>query len=221
MIGNDIVDLDDEETKTGSIHPRFDERVFETGELAAIRASRHVHQLRWFYWAAKESAFKLLRRTLPDLPFSPRRFVTRASGPRSATVEASGHVVGVHCERGPDFIHCVASYRGAAATLQAVERLRFDAVRCEVASSAARSLALRSIARYLCVELADLAVDSIGRMPIVLRRGSRLPGTLSLSHHGRYVAFAWRGAAGVDPVERPRLLSREGRRPGSRTRPPS
>ncbi len=195
MIGNDVVDLEDAETAPGSRHPRFDERVFEAGELSVIHASRDEHRLRWLFWAAKESAYKLLRRTIPDLPFSPGRFVVRASGPQSATVEASGHVVCVRYECGPAFVHCVASYRGAAATLEAVEQLPFQAVHPEAASSAARRLALRSIARCLGLDAGDLAVDRIARMPIVLHRGRPLSGALSLSHHGRFVAFAWRRGA--------------------------
>lgn len=192
MTGNDVVDLDDEETRASTLHPRFDERVFEAAELASLRASSDPHRLRWLLWAAKESAYKLLRRTLPDLPFSPRRFVTRPSGPRSSAVEVSGHVVCVQYVCGPAFVHCVSGYHGAAAALQDVDRLPLDAVSPEAASRAARNLALGSIARRLCIEAEDLIVDRIGRMPIVLFRGRPLAGTLSLSHHGRYVAFAWR-----------------------------
>lgn len=222
MIGNDVVDLDDEESR--SFHPRFDERVFAATERRALEASADPHRLRWLLWAAKESAYKLLRRTLPDLVFSPSRFVSRPAGPNAATVEASGHVVRVRYECGAGFVHCVAGYHGADATLAEVARLPES---CSEAGQTVRRLAVRAIARHLALEEGWLRVERAGRMPVVIMEahplaetrpllercspaeprplsncrqmpGSRpLPGTLSLSHHGRFVAFAWRsGLAG-------------------------
>ena len=34
MIGNDVVDLGDDEAREGAQHPRFDARVFTAGELS-------------------------------------------------------------------------------------------------------------------------------------------------------------------------------------------
>jgi phosphopantetheinyl transferase (holo-ACP synthase) len=204
MIGNDVVDLDDEEAQLHALHPRFDERVFGTVELEAIRASGEPHRLRWLLWAAKESAYKLLRRTLPDLGLSPRAFAVRlsapgtgafavaAASPTAATVEARGHVVHVDHECGGSFVHAVASYRGVPPTLAKVEML---SEREREPGDAARRLAIDAIANLLCMDARELVVDLDGRMPVLLRSGRPLPGTLSLSHHGRYVGFAWRDAA--------------------------
>jgi hypothetical protein len=59
------------------------------------------------------------------------------------------------------------------------------------AGEAVRRLAVTSVARLLGEEAASLSVGSDGRVPLLLRCGRRLPGFLSLSHHGRFVAFAW------------------------------
>jgi phosphopantetheinyl transferase (holo-ACP synthase) len=201
VIGNDVVDLDDEEAQAHALHPRFDERVFGAVELARIRASGNPHQCRWLLWAAKESAYKLLRRTLPDLGFSPRAFVVRPSGTRAATVEARGHVVHVDYECGESFVHGVASYHGAPPTLAKIGML---SAQSEEPGVAARRLAAGVIANLLCVDARELVVDRTGRMPLLLRSGRPLPGTLSLSHHGRYVAFAWRGGALLSHGSRPR-----------------
>lgn len=190
-VGNDVVDLGDEEAREGAQHPRFDARVFDAGELAMLGASADPNRLRWTLWAAKESAYKLLRRTLPDLPFAPRHFVTRPLGARALAVEASGHIVHVRCESGQDFVHGVAGYPGAGATLAAVRRLES----CGADPGAeVRRFAVELIARMARVQEADLRVDHDGRMPILLRCGRPLSGTLSLSHHGRYLALAWRGS---------------------------
>jgi phosphopantetheinyl transferase (holo-ACP synthase) len=188
VIGNDVIDLQDDETRAGSQHPRFDARVFDGDELVMLRESADPDRLRWLLWAAKESAYKLLRRTLPDLPFIPRRFVVRTSAPHAATVAASGHVVPIRYDCGHDFVHGVAGCHGAGATLAAVRRI--ESCRAD-ASSEVRLFAAESIARLIRIESRDLRVDHDGRMPVLLRCGRPLPGTLSLSHHGRYVAFAF------------------------------
>ena len=54
MVGNDVVDLGDAETRGGPSHPRFDARVFAPAELAALAASAAPNRLRWSLWAAKE-----------------------------------------------------------------------------------------------------------------------------------------------------------------------
>jgi phosphopantetheinyl transferase (holo-ACP synthase) len=201
MIGNDVVDLDDEEAQPHALHPRFDERVFGTVELEGIRTGGDPHRMRWVLWAAKESAYKLLRRTLPDLGFSPRAFAVQRAGPRAATVEARGHVVRVDYECAGSFVHAVASYHGVPPTLARIEMLSEQG---QEPGDAARRLAVDAIANLLCMDARELVVDLDGRMPLLLRSGRPLPGTLSLSHHGRYVGFAWRSGARVSHSNRPR-----------------
>ncbi len=64
-IGNDVVDLSDPETRQQGLHPRFDERVFDPRERALLGDSDSPHVLRWAFWAAKESAYKALKRLDP------------------------------------------------------------------------------------------------------------------------------------------------------------
>ena len=55
-------------------------------------------------------------------------------------------------------------------------------------SRAVRELATDAIAAALGLEASELAIS--GRPPCVVRAGVRLPLAVSLSHHGRFVAFA-------------------------------
>ena len=61
MIGNDVVDLEDPETRPETFRPRFDERVFDPVERRAIAHDPRPHARRWAHWAAKEAAYKLAR----------------------------------------------------------------------------------------------------------------------------------------------------------------
>lgn len=74
QVGNDVVDLSDPETLRQALHPRFDERVFTRAEAAIIGSSAHSHRLRWAYWAAKESAYKVAKKLDRTTIFSPVRF---------------------------------------------------------------------------------------------------------------------------------------------------
>src|SRR5512139_2501725 len=80
MIGNDVVDLLDPETQPGAVHPRFDARVFTDDELRALRRSVAPGRLRWLMWAAKESAFKAVRRNDACVAFRPREFAVTLRG---------------------------------------------------------------------------------------------------------------------------------------------
>ena len=53
-----------------------------------------------------------------------------------------------------------------------------------------RTLAIATLAPHLGIAVAELSVARDGRIPHLQHRGVALTADLSLSHHGRYVAFA-------------------------------
>jgi hypothetical protein len=58
-------------------------------------------------------------------------------------------------------------------------------------SRAVRALACAAVAARLGASSGDLRIERVARRPpVLLRRGRRVAATLSLSHHGRFVAFA-------------------------------
>ena len=91
-VGNDVVDLDDPETRIEALHPRWAERVFTEAERRALAASRVRHRLHWALWAAKESGYKALRRLDPAAVFSPRAFEIELEAPREVRAVFRGEV---------------------------------------------------------------------------------------------------------------------------------
>jgi len=77
MLGNDVVDLGDPESRAGARHARFDARAFDRTERALIATSPRGEHERWRLWAAKESAYKAARKEDPCTVFSPQRFAVR------------------------------------------------------------------------------------------------------------------------------------------------
>jgi phosphopantetheinyl transferase (holo-ACP synthase) len=179
MLGNDVVDLAD----VAGSHPRFAARVFTAAERALIDADAEMCGV---VWAAKESAYKAARKAERSTVFSPVRFVVDLDGAERATVTAGGRRFTVDLVRTADWVHAVA--RAAedppAAACTAVGRVPAGTSD----SDAVRRLAVDTLTRAL--DLDGLAIGRDGGVPRLLRHGRPLAADLSLSHHGRFAAFA-------------------------------
>ena len=91
LVGNDVVDLRDPESRPEAIHNRFDARVFTSDERKALSASAAAHELRWTLWAAKESAYKVAKKLDPTVRFLPRDFVVgQIAEGRALVMHATG-----------------------------------------------------------------------------------------------------------------------------------
>jgi 4'-phosphopantetheinyl transferase EntD len=190
MLGNDVIDLADADT----CHPRFDDRVFTASERALLAATPRRDRLRWLLWAAKESAYKAARKDDLRTLFSPARFVVALHD--SAGNEPASHARVVHGARrfdialteGDGWVHAIARPVGVRAprahAAVAARNSRDDE------SNAVRRLAIEALAPALDVVPARLAIRRDGRVPTLWLDGSRTTADLSLSHHGRFTAFA-------------------------------
>ncbi len=179
MLGNDIVDLAD----AVGHHPRFAARVFAATELALIDADP---DLAGVLWAAKESAYKAARKADAGTVFSPPRFVVRLDDTRRATVAAGDRRFDIELFRADGYVHAVA--RAAddppASVCAAVETVPPGTSE----SAVVRRLAVDTIERATGVDGLEIVRD--GRVPTLRRHGLPIAADLSLSHHGRFVAFA-------------------------------
>jgi phosphopantetheinyl transferase (holo-ACP synthase) len=208
VIGNDVVDLRDPETLPGARHPRFDARVFAAGERSALERSGARDRLRWILWAAKESAFKVARQREPDTAFAPTRFVVDLDASLRGCVRHADREYPVRVAVTGDCVHAVATEAPAAGAVRAGVAVcaAEGAAGASPPGCAVRDLAAAEIAPLLGVEREALRFARRGRVPELqldprIRRGwhparrdsveARLGGVrVSLSHHGRFVAYA-------------------------------
>ena len=193
MIGNDIVDLTDAESNPKGVHPRFDARVFASSELELISSSGAPDRLRWMLWAAKEAAYKALKKIAPNTIFSPRRFVVKLNETLRGNVTCDEKTLAVQVWEEVDSVHAIATTEEILdkQILSGTETLEpEDAVDAEFPSQAARSLAIRELAERLGVPGEELSITRFGRVPTLLHNGESTNIDLSLSHHGKLVAFA-------------------------------
>jgi phosphopantetheinyl transferase len=193
VIGNDVVDLEDPETRAGATHPRFDARVFAGPELAWLRRSGAPERLRWMLWAAKEAAWKVARKLDPRAAFAPLRFAVQLDGSLRGRVEHAGRSLWLAVSADASSVHAIASDAELDPGRLLLGQQRLGAA--AAASSAEPGLAVRRLAVHeLALRLGaapgELEIGQRGRIPELRRRGEPTDIDLSLSHHGGLVAFA-------------------------------
>jgi len=65
-----------------------------------------------------------------------------------------------------------------------------EAVDCDLPGKAVRALAIRELSQRLGIASEELSICQSGRIPTLLHNGEPTDIDLSLSHHGRLIAFA-------------------------------
>lgn len=200
-VGNDIVDLADPENIGKSRDQRFCRRVFNPEELSLIANSDRPDTILWALWAAKEAAYKAISRGDPSVCSIPRKYQViietgaqpASSAPLQGRVTTPLGELPVQIFIEAEMVHVIAT--GTVDDLtRIVSRVeQMDAERAD-SSEFAREILLEEIARHLCCHADDLSVAKEKRRPwapFISFRGSRLPAEISLSHDGRFVAFAF------------------------------
>lgn len=206
MLGNDVVDLRDVDARPETFAPRFDQRVFSKEEQRMIAQDSNPLARRWAHWAAKEAAYKLAKQVDSDFVFRPSQLIARYerdSDSGRATLERRGFLELPHRRKGvilqleirsfetPNYVHVVALPFGSdwGGADHVVERLTHKSGDSSVA---VRVMAIREISRRLGVGAERIAIGRRERIPTVELDGMPTSLALSLSHHGRWVAYATR-----------------------------
>jgi len=187
MVGNDVVDLRDPEVVKGPAHPRFDARVFARSEREALRQSGAPERLRWLFWGAKEAAYKLARKLDPTVVFSPSRFVVTLDATLVGQVCHQERSYPVKLAAGGDSVHAIATESHSAGRIVAGIASTEAALD---SSRAVRELATTALAERLRMPTEAIRIGRDGRIPTLEVLGRDTALDLSLSHHGRFVAFA-------------------------------
>ena len=219
-IGNDIVDLTSPDSIGKSLDRRFIARVFTPEEQERIDRSESPDATLWMLWAAKEAAFKAVSKLKPGLSFIHRAYAVTSTpneeSQKASSIplkQTNGDAVSIQ-ERGvvqtpagpvDTFftlsscrVHCVAAVRSgnggdpAATPVHVLEERRdgpFDP------SAAVRRAAIHHLASVIKASpyYIDIRRDETTHgygAPRVFIEGKRTDIDISLSHDGKYIAFA-------------------------------
>ncbi|MFP6655680.1 MAG: 4'-phosphopantetheinyl transferase superfamily protein [Myxococcota bacterium] len=209
MLGNDVVDLLDVDARPETFRARFDQRVCSAEERLAIANDSDSHARRWAHWAAKEAAYKLARQIDPTFVFAPSRLVAvfspvairRAGGlERRGTLEFERSdlekdipplpKVELRSFETAERIHLVAAPETVDWSTINFAVKRMD--RSESDSSVAvRQLVMGDLGERLDVHTKRLSMGRRGRIPTLLLDGAAIDSSLSLSHHGKWIGYAF------------------------------
>jgi phosphopantetheinyl transferase (holo-ACP synthase) len=190
LAGNDVVDLGDPANAGAHERARFIARICGSEERTALAAAADPGGLLWSFFAAKEAAFKLVCKLGPRPVFAHRHF---AVDPALRFVRYGTEMFALSVEREGDRIHAVA-WTGGERPLAIAGPIEPSAD----PSIAVRRLVAISLARRFGSSPAMLAIvrdpspeawDDLGP-PRLLRCGVPLDIDVSLSHDGRFAAFA-------------------------------
>jgi len=195
LVGNDLVDLLDPQADPQSIHQGFDERVMTDEENRLIVSALDPHRLRWMLWAAKESAFKVVKKVDPSAVFHPKAFEVELitfGGAHVCHSKADFETVLYHS---PKWVHAVTTLESKS--VKSDSRLHSRVLSLESqnrsfdSSMEVRTFARKALGSWFEVSWTEVEIVTENRIPRATRRGKRLEIDLSLAHDGNFVACAW------------------------------
>ncbi|MBN1474148.1 MAG: 4'-phosphopantetheinyl transferase superfamily protein [Syntrophaceae bacterium] len=198
------MDLKQPDNLKASMDSRFPKKVLTVAEIEFVQNAQNPAQALWSFWACKETAYKVIKKIRPDASFLPRQWDVCLSPPARHYIDAivlvsENQTIYSRLFLDDDYVHCVGS--------EVTEAL--DGVICEVIKLPAgnngetenghsflRECASRKIAQHFHLNSSDLKIErqrAGGELspPHVLKGDSRLAIDLSLSHDGRFGAYAF------------------------------
>ncbi len=219
LLGSDIVDLLDPDCKLDGLHPRFISRAFHPSEQELASSFLRTDNVCafWLLWAAREAAFKAQTQAFPHLPcIWPSYEVRPTSAGRFEVATPLGTMAGLEISGPETCLHVVVigsveGEAGAEPTLHASavlsdaiagadERVAVFTAEFEPSSlgkegrptegELIRHWALDRLRDHLRVHAAASILTNPQGVPYFTVQGIRR-GTLSLSHHGRFLGAAY------------------------------
>ncbi|MDO9264310.1 MAG: 4'-phosphopantetheinyl transferase superfamily protein [Desulfosalsimonadaceae bacterium] len=214
------MDLDTPEARGKSGDDRFMERVLTSNEQKSVRGSAHPNRLLWAFWAAKETAYKAVNKLHPDVSSAPGRYEVQLEGEGESAPGVHAISGVVYTPRGPvpvrvmfapDYVHCIGGYSRSGnqdgiecgmewgvGAIDTYPESDCNKSLSERESYAARFLAASKIAGILHCHPQDIVItrqnhQSKSGLPKVYVKGKPAGLDISLSHDGRFAAFAVAG----------------------------
>jgi len=211
-VGNDVVDLGNPDALGKSLDDRFVSRVFLPEEQRLIYRDSDPDCILWVLWAAKETAYKIISKFSPSVHSGPLKYQVNLEEvrwfPQRRPDLRSGHftcqvetpvgllMIGAQTER--HYVHAFGS-RGNQSSEGALHlkvfRLDHPCVRARNESDVVRNVLGRYLSRYWKIPFERIDIrrglnDRGWGPPVVYVDGTPAYVDTSLSHHGRYGAFA-------------------------------
>jgi phosphopantetheinyl transferase (holo-ACP synthase) len=208
------VDLKESRNLGKSGDTRFLNRVFNDSERCLIGTATRPDAILWALWAAKEAAFKAVSKVHPAVSFQPRRYEVRmddettwgrVGDPGRETLELTGRVetpagtIPIRVTLRDDYVLCIAGRNGPASEADHCQVETMDpltAASPDGPSRYVRTSARQAIAACLGIIPEEISIHRFpapGGLgpPVVFIQGRPAGIDISLSHDGRFAAWAF------------------------------
>jgi phosphopantetheinyl transferase (holo-ACP synthase) len=196
------VDLKEPANAGESRDSRFLKKILTDAEIEFVKNAENPGTALWSLWACKETAYKVIKKSSPDTAFTPRRwqtvFDTHQSGYSDGEViiPETGSVF-IRVFSTSEYVHCIG-----ADSNQALDKIIFkvQALPDEETNPSlfSRSCLAQSIAKHFSLESRAIKIKrtkNSGELqpPLLYVGGKKTDIDISLSHDGRFVAYAFTG----------------------------
>lgn len=207
--GNDIIDLASPFVWGRSADSRYVRRVLLPDEEASLTHARDPDILFWMFWASKEAAYKAVSKISPLVTSSPLKYsltldASCSAKLRTGVVSTPGPPVAVTLFRGNGFIHCI----GITGTSHPEKKLTHGVLRIDhlkspdfessssMESGYVRAVVKKKLESCLFRDMGEVFITGAPfrkgiSYPEVYLNHRRTAVDLSLSHDGRFVAYAF------------------------------
>jgi phosphopantetheinyl transferase (holo-ACP synthase) len=194
--GNDIVVLaaiDVDRTR----QPKFYSRIITPAEqelyLSCLKERLSFEHFVWLAWSVKESAYKFLKRSDPQLVFSPSKMtivrLNFSSENFEGTVRSGDHELYSRSFVNQNYIYSMVNDEDDFSDID-YEIGKIDSSGPDEQSDAVRKLLLNKL-NYIFLG-SDLRIDKNPHgWPVIVSGGKELPIPVSFTHHGDFVAYAF------------------------------
>lgn len=215
-VGNDIVDLQEALLTNKSHDQRFLNRVFTASEQSIILNSEKPEITLWLLWAAKETAYKLVSQLESPPIFSHKKFIVSFLN-SELNVSYETHNFELSYKTTKNYIHTYGSLgiakQNPEKTVVNVQKLdemeepnlaslnqKFTKEEQKsiqsIASARVRYDLKQHLAKqlkrpYETIEIIRKTIQGKSQPPYVLINQKKSLTSISLSHHGRYYAWAF------------------------------
>jgi len=208
------VDLQEPGNRGKSRDARFLKRILTPAECLKVILSRQADRTLWALWAAKESAFKVIKKRDPGVSARPRQYrVLFFSAPgntdeRKESALVSGVVttprgsVQIRLQFTAGYVHCI----GTDAPWSAMDAIRWQVNEIPAGSDESQQVreeAKRHLACHFREAPEEIHIRAAGATgaPAVYLGDRRTSIDISMSHDGRFTAHAFSGETPFDAGE--------------------
>ena len=190
-IGNDIVDLNDFDSDLETYNRRYIQRVLSESEIATFNINlelilerEKIKSLFWRLWAAKEAAYKSLKRINSEYIFKPSEYTV---SPDFSEVKYGPERAYCSYEEKKNYIHVICSNKPVQKLFKE-KKIHYLIQKCRFNDNH-RDIARQKIKADL-TEIYQKEINLIftNRIPSYIVNDNEYP--VSISHHGQYVSAA-------------------------------